>query len=75
MMLFASSNRKFKIFDVNFNDASFETKEFFMQNKENELFFILQCNLNTVVVLRTTSRDHFHVFRTTSALGVKKAVT
>ena len=25
-----------KIYDVNFNNASFETKEFFMENKENE---------------------------------------
>ena len=28
--------RDFKIYDVNFNDASFETKGFFMQNKEIE---------------------------------------
>ena len=28
-------NRDLKIYNVNMNDVSFETKQFFMQNKEN----------------------------------------
>ena len=32
---FTGDTRDLKIYDVNFNDASFETKEF-MQNKDNE---------------------------------------
>ena len=49
--------RDLSIYDVNFNDATFETNQFFMQNKENN-FYSLGI-LNTVVIVHKTSPRPF----------------
>ena len=38
LRLFPMLNRDLNMYDVDFNDASFETEEFFMQNKENNFY-------------------------------------
>ena len=66
-------NRDLEIYDVNLNDASFETK--ILHAKQREwIIFILQGILNNVVIHIKRHPDHFHVLKRTSARGVKKAV-
>ena len=63
------------IYDLSVNDDVLLNKTILYAKQREWIIFILQCILNTVVVVHTTSAKLFSRLQGDVARGVKKAVT